>query len=308
MKYIFGPVNSRRFGLSLGIDLSPEIKSCNFDCLYCELEKAKPVSKIKSKNIIPEIIKEIEEYLKNNSYPDVITITANGEPTLFLYLKELIDELKKIKKQSKLLILSNGSTIYKNEIQQILKDLDIVKISLDAADQKTFEKVNRVYPGIKVSDIVSGLKQFRKIFNGELVIEILVVKNVNDSIENIKNIADALKEINPDRVDLGTVDRPPAYRVFPVSDEKLFELGEYLKDFNLNIITRGKDNIEKKVTLSEEEILETLKRRPYTYEDIKAVFDFNTLQKVSLLLKKGKLKEIKVNNNVFLKVVTSWDF
>ena len=300
MKYLFGPVNSRRFGLSLGIDLSPDKKSCNFDCLYCELDKAKPVSAIQKEPDPDDIIAEIKQFLQKNPYPEVITITANGEPTLYSKLDALVEKLQKIKGSSKLLILSNGSTIHKKEIQEVLKNLDIVKISLDAADQKTFQKVNKTLKGINVSDIIRGLKEFRKIFKGTLVIEILVVKNVNDFPENIKNIAQVLKDIQPDRVDLGTVDRPPAYRVFPVSDEELLELGEYLKDFNLNIITRGKDNILSEFQLSEEEILNTFKRRPYTYSDIERVFNEETVSKIKDMISNGKLIEKKVGNISFI--------
>ncbi|WP_297455483.1 radical SAM protein [Persephonella sp.] len=300
MKYLFGPVNSRRFGLSLGIDLSPDKKSCNFDCLYCELDKAKPVSTIQNEPNPDEIVAEVKHFLQKNPYPEVITITANGEPTLYSKLDVLIEKLQKIKGNSQLLILSNGSTIHKKEIQEALKNLDIVKISLDAADQRTFQKVNKTLKGIKVENIIQGLQEFRKIFKGTLVIEILVVKNVNDSPENIKKIAEVLKDIKPDRVDLGTVDRPPAYRVFPVSDEELLKLGECLKDFNLNIITRGKDNILSEFQLSEEEILNTFKRRPYTYSDIEKVFNQETVNKIKDMISNGKLIEKKVGNTFFI--------
>ncbi len=300
MKYLFGPVNSRRFGLSLGIDLSPDKKSCNFDCLYCELDKAKPVSMIQNEPDPEEIISEIKHFLQKNPYPEVITITANGEPTLYSKLDILIKKLQKIKGNSKLLILSNGSTIHKKEIQETLKNLDIVKISLDAADQKTFKKVNKTLKDINIKNIIQGLKEFRKIFKGFLIIEILVVKNINDFPENIKNIAEVLKDIQPDRVDLGTIDRPPAYRVFPVSDEELLKLGEYLKDFNLNIITRGKDNILSEFELSEEEILNTFRRRPYTYSDIEKVFNQETVNKIKDMIANGKLIEKKVGDTSFI--------
>ncbi|WP_293442530.1 radical SAM protein [Persephonella sp.] len=300
MRYIFGPVKSRRFGLSLGIDLSPEQKSCNFDCLYCELKKAKPVSKIKNEPDVGDIIKQIKEYIKNFGYPDVITVTANGEPTLYSDLEKLINRLNEIKGKSKTLILSNGSIINDKEKQEILKKFDMVKISLDAADQKTFRKVNRVLDEIHVEDIIQGLIQFRKIYSGQLIIEILLVRNVNDSIENVQNLSKVLKEIKPDRIDIGTIDRPPAYNVSPLTDQELIYLSGFFEGNNINVVTRGKDRIYENISLSEDEIIQTFKRRPYTYEDIKSVFDKKTLNRIENLIRKGKLREIKSNQTVFI--------
>ncbi|SNZ02238.1 Wyosine [tRNA(Phe)-imidazoG37] synthetase, radical SAM superfamily [Persephonella hydrogeniphila] len=300
MKYIFGPVNSRRFGISLGIDLSPEVKSCNFDCLYCELERAKPVPRMRNEADTKEIIAEVKEYIRKNGYPDVITVTANGEPTLYPKLDALIDRLNYLKGNSKTLILSNGSTIKDKKMQEILSKFDIVKISLDAVDQKTFEKINRVLKGIYVKDIIEGLKEFRKIFKGELIVEILLVRYINDSIDNILKTAEILKDIKPDRVDLGTVDRPPAYRVYPLSDEELFNIARFFDGLNINVISRGKDSIEEKISLSEEQIIKTIKRRPYTYQDIQNIFDDKTVQKVQKLIKEGILKETRTQKEIFI--------
>ncbi len=303
MKYIFGPVKSRRFGLSLGIDLSPEEKSCNFDCLYCELKKGKPVSEIKNEPEVEIIIEQVKEYIKNFGYPDVITVTANGEPTLYSDLEKLINKLNEIKGKSKTLILSNGSTVNNKEKQEILKKFDIVKISLDAADQKTFKKINRVLKGIDVKDIIQGLIQFRKIFSGELIIEILLVRNVNDSMENIKNLSKVLKEIKPDRIDIGTIDRPPAYNVYPLTDEELIRISAFFEGDKVNVVTRGKDNIYKNISLSKDEIIQTFKRRPYTYDDIRSVFDKKTINRIEDLIREGKLRLKKLKETVFVSPV-----
>ena len=299
MKYIFGVVNSRRFGLSLGIDLSPDIKQCNFDCLYCELEKSKPVSSMVNEPVPEDIIREVELYLKKNKYPDVITITANGEPTLYSKLDKLVNLLIDIKGKSKLLILTNGSTIYKKDIQETLLKLDIVKVSLDAVSEDIFKKVDRPIKNVSVRKIIDGLIEFRKNFKGELIIEILVVKNVNDKKENIEQIREVLKQIKPDRVDLGTVDRPPAYRVKPVSDEKLIELGEILKDFNLNILFRRNLDFSNP-NLEEGEILEIIKRRPLSIDDISKLTDEKTKRKILEKVGNGKLKVIKVGNTDYI--------
>ncbi len=300
MKYIFGPVLSRRFGKSIGIDLSPEKKQCNFDCLYCEVGKGNTVSNMTNPPKVEKVIKELSEFLKISGYPDVITITASGEPTLYPYLEELIKEINRIKKQSKTLILSNGSTINRPEIRKALKNLDIVKLSLDAADQTTFRKINKIHKGIHIDEIVKGIKTFREEFDGQIIIEVLLVRGVNDSLENINKLYEIMKEINPDRVDIGTVDRPPAYRVNPLTDNELLNISKQFKNLNVNVITRGKDSVSEKINISEKQIIQTFKKRPYTYQDIHNIFKEETVRKIKEMIKEGKLREIVSNNETFI--------
>lgn len=300
-KYIFGPVLSRRFGLSLGIDLSPEKKSCNFDCLYCELEKARPIDKIENEPLPDDIVKEVHDYLSKNHYPDVITTTANGEPTLYTRLNELIDKLNKIKGSSKTLILSNGSTINNPTVREALKKFDIVKLSLDAADQKTFEKIDRPLKGIKIDDIIKGMISFRKEYKGSLVLEVLVVKHINDKKEVIEKIVEAAKKINPDRIDISTIDRPPAYRVFPVDNQTLYEIAKMFEGLNVNVATRKSGGSVQKVHLDKEDIIKTFKNRAYTESDIETLFDDETKKNILDLLSQNQLKFYTVANLKFIK-------
>ncbi|MEZ0323389.1 MAG: radical SAM protein [Hydrogenothermaceae bacterium] len=300
-RYIFGPVLSRRFGLSLGIDLSPQTKSCNFDCLYCELERADPVSKIENEPPVEDILKEVSDWLSKNGYPEVITVTANGEPTLYPNLYSLIDGLNNIKGKSKTLILSNGSKINDKNVREALKKFDIVKLSLDAADQKSFEKVDRPLKGIRIEEIIEGMVSFRKEYNGILVIEVLVVKNINDKVEFIKKIVDACRRINPDRVDISTVDRPPAYRVKPVDNQTLYNIAHMFEGLNVNVAIRKDGGIVKKIHLDRDDILHTFKNRAYTEQDIDLLFDEETKSFIQNLLSEKTLYKIKVGNTVFIK-------
>lgn len=300
-RYLFGPVLSRRFGLSLGIDLSPDKKSCNFDCLYCELEKAKPVDRIENEPNPDDILSELSDWLSKNSHPDVITITANGEPTLYSRLEELVDGVNLIKGSAKSLILSNGSRINDEDVRKALKKFDIVKLSLDAADQKSFEKVDKPLKGIDVEKIVEGMVSFRRDYPGTLVIEVLVVKNVNDKDEIIQKVAEACRKINPDRVDISTIDRPPAYRVEPVSNQRLYEIAKLFEGLNVNVATRKDGGVVEKVHLSEDDIIHTFKNRAYTENDIDKLFDEDTKSKIYQMLKVGLLKERFVGNVKFLK-------
>ncbi len=297
MKYIFGPVASRRFGMSLGIDLSPDKKRCNFDCIYCELEKAKPVEKYDNPPKVDEIFEEVKESVNLYDF-DVLTITSNGEPTLYPYLDELIDKLNILNK--KVLILSNSSTIDKKEIQNSLKKLDIIKLSLDSVNEKTFKKIDRPHKNISLRNIIKGMKEFRKLYKGELIIEILVVKGINDKTEEFQALNKILAEIKPERVDISTIDRPPAYKVEGVSIERLFELAENIKNQNIFIPTREKINY-KIENLTKEELLNTLKKRPFSESDIQNVLDEHTQKIFNDLIKENELEEIWVGGIKFYK-------
>ncbi|MFY9071047.1 radical SAM protein [Aliarcobacter butzleri] len=268
---IFGPIPSRRFGISLGIDLSPSKKQCNFDCLYCELESAKTIDKMDTFPSVDEIIKAIKESFKNHPKIDVITITCNGEPTLYPKLSELIDEINKIKGETKTLILSNGSTIYKKEIFEVLLKIDIVKLSLDCISEKCFKKLDRQNKSVEIDKIVPSMIEFSQKTKKDFVLEVLFVKDINDKDEEIELLFEAVKQINPKRVDIGTIDRPPAYKVNPVSYKFLEDVANKFEGLNVNIVFK---NRPKQITsYNKEEILSMINRRPLTIEDIENMFD-----------------------------------
>ena len=287
MNYTFGPINSRRFGLSLGIDLSPDSKSCNFDCLYCELDAAKPQDMIVNPPKVEDIISDVKTALLKNPSIEVITITSNGEPTLYGDLNQLVDELNVIKEDKKLLILSNASMMIKDDIHDVLKKIDIVKLSLDCATQKCFKKIDRPIDGIEVIDIIEGIKTFSKEFTKDLIIEILVVKGVNDKELEMVELNRVLQEIHPCRIDLGTIDRPPAYDVQGVSSEVLKDLS--LSFIGLPISIIHKEESKTKIDLSEEDILHTVKRRPQSQSDVDYLFSKSSKQNLMNLLEDKKV-------------------
>lgn len=268
---IFGPIPSRRFGISLGIDLSPSKKQCNFDCLYCELEGAKTVDKMDTFPSVDEIIKAIKESFKNHSKIDVITITCNGEPTLYPKLSKLIDEINKIKGETKTLILSNGSTIYKKEIFEVLLKIDIVKLSLDCISEKCFKKLDRQNKSVEIDKIVPSMIEFSQKTKKDFVLEVLFVKDINDKDEEIELLFNAVKQINPKRVDIGTIDRPPAFKVNPVSYEFLEDVANKFEGLNVNIVFKNRP--KQIISYNKEEILSMINRRPLTIEDIENMFD-----------------------------------
>ncbi|MCG3716028.1 radical SAM protein [Aliarcobacter butzleri] len=268
---IFGPIPSRRFGISLGIDLSPSKKQCNFDCLYCELEGSKTVDKMDTFPSVDEIIKAIKESFKNHPKIDVITITCNGEPTLYPKLSELIDEINKIKGETKTLILSNGSTIYKKEVFEALLKIDIVKLSLDCISEKCFKKLDRQNKSVEIEKIVPSMIEFSQKTKKDFVLEILFVKDINDKDEEIELLFNAVKQINPKRIDIGTIDRPPAYKVNPVSYKFLEDVANKFEGLNVNIVFKNRP--KQIISYNKEEILSMINRRPLTIEDIENMFD-----------------------------------
>lgn len=301
MHIIFGPIHSRRFGRSLGVDLSPEKKQCNFDCLYCELDPAKTIDKYDEVVRVEEIVSALKAALKEHKDIDFITLTANGEPTLYPYLTELIEEINTFKGNTKTLILSNAAKIDDTKVQDALLKLDEVKLSLDCASQKCLKKLDRSHKGIDIEHIKAGMLAFKAKYKGPLIIEILIVKTLNDSKEEIAKLNDYLLKLQPTRIDIGTIDRPPAFDVKPVSYEKLLEIS-HLFDSTLPLYIASRKKAEITAShYSEEEILDTLSKRPLTQEDIEALFDQESQNRVQKLLKKEKIKIVSTNGVEFYK-------
>ena len=303
MNLTFGPIPSRRFGMSLGIDLSASSKQCNFDCLYCELKPAKTINQQTYSSSVKDIVLEVKHSLMKHSSINVITFTANGEPTLYPHLSELIDEINQIKGSAKTLILSNGGNIYDKNIQQTLLKLDIVKLSLDCISDKCFKKLDRVNNKIDCKQIVLGMIEFRKLYDKELITETLFVKDLNDNDSEIELIYDALQQIKPNRVDVGTIDRPPAYDVQAISFEKLEYIANKFGNLPVNITYKNRPKSIQ--SFSEDEIINLLKMRPLTKEDIENTFDENSLKRLEFLVKNdniinknsGGVEFFKFNNN-----------
>ncbi|ECQ5881780.1 radical SAM protein [Campylobacter coli] len=287
MKILFGPINSRRFGRSLGIDLSPSKKQCNFDCVYCELEAQKPQAKQDEIVSVEEIVLEVQNILEKNISFDFLTLTANGEPSLYPHLEELISSLRKIAKDKKLLILSNGTAVLDQDKFNALLKLDVVKFSLDSAISKTFYRIDRALKNIDLEKMIEKMIEFKTQFKGDLVMEILVVKDLNDNEEEFVALNQALAKIAPLRVDLSTIDRPPAYAVKKVSEERLLELSKLITSTPVLLPKRHYEC--EKLNFNEEELLKMLHLRSQSEIDIE-----NKLDKASQVLLDKLIKEEKV--------------
>ncbi len=301
MSIIFGPISSRRFGKSLGVDLSPSKKQCNFDCLYCELDPAKTMAAQVEVLPVEQVAEAVKEGLEEHGDIDVLTITANGEPTLYPHLSELMDAINRIKGDTKTLILSNAAKIDDPDTQEALMKFDEVKLSLDCATQRCLKKLDRSHEGIDVERIKAGMLAFKERYKGALVIEILIVKTINDKPEEIEALNRFLLKLQPARIDIGTIDRPPAFDVKPVDYAELLGISHLFDpSLPLYIASRKKADIEPS-NYTQEEILDTLTKRPLTQEDMEVLMDTESQKRVALLKDAGKIISVSSNGVIFYK-------
>ncbi len=266
-KHIFGPVPSRRFGRSLGIDCNAP-KTCTLDCVFCQLgptahKAVSPQTPVR----VEDLLQEIEQWLKTDGQADVLTFSGSGEPTLHPGLGEIIEGIRSMCSM-KILLLTNGTLLHRPEVRAAAQKADMVKYSLSAWDAASFETINRPHPDITFQSLLSGLQAFRQNFNGEFYQETFVIQDVNDTPEAMEKIAAYSQSIRPDRVQLNTAVRPPAQSwVQPVGPERLQQLALHF-DPPAEIIAEFRSQQQPEVNLKVEHILEMLKRRPCTLEDV----------------------------------------
>lgn len=265
---IFGPINSRRFGRSLGIDLSPMKKQCNFDCLYCELEKKK-AENAQSEHLDIGVIEAAARRAIASYDFDVLTFTANGEPTLYSDIgelhKRLLPYLREVRGGAKTLLLTNGANLLS---EPLLLDFDIIKFSMDAYDEKTFKRINKPYPSIIMERIREDVRRCDEIYKGTLIAEILLVEGVNDSALELERTASFLRSLkNLARLDISSIDRPPAYDVRRCDDAHLGALADLFYGINVTLPKRGRRHDLTLDISSPQDILALLGRRPLSVEE-----------------------------------------
>ncbi len=270
-KYLFGPVPSRRLGLSLGVDIVP-FKVCSLDCLYCQLGRTTNKT-VERKEYVPieAVLAELKDRLNEPLQADFITLSGSGEPTLNSRFGELIDGIKKIT-DIPVAILTNGTLLYRQDVRADCAKADLVVPSLDAGDEETFRKINRPHRDISIEKLVSGLYAFRKEFTGRIWLEVFLVEGLNTDADQIDKINRIIKRVGPDKVQLNTAVRPTAEAdVKRVDDEKLrtiaAKLGEnceVVTDFSLS----SRDERVEEPETKAEDVLSMLKRRPCSLNDI----------------------------------------
>ena len=268
MAQIFGPVPSRRLGFSLGIDTIP-FKTCSLDCIYCQLGRTTNKTVERKEYIKAEkILKELEKVLEKGKRIDYITFSGSGEPTLNSKIGEMIKRIKKLT-SIPVAVLTNGTLLYLPQMQEELSQADIVIPSLDAVSQDIFKKVNRPHPSLNIDRIISGISSFSKEFKGKIWLEIMLVKGINDSLEEMRKTAKITEDINIEKIQLNTVVRPPAEEFAQaLSLEELKGIKAILGE-KCEIIAEFKREQQKAYKKDVEDVILTMvKRRPVTVDDI----------------------------------------
>ena len=303
MKYIFGPVPSRRLGKSLGIDVIPP-KTCTFDCIYCQVGRTTSKS-VTREDFVPiePIINELKEVLKSKK-PDYITISGSGEPTLFSNLGTLIDEIRKTT-DIKIAVITNGSLLYKSEVRKDLLKTDLVLPTLAADSKNTYDKIHRHHDDISFEKHVEGLIKFREEYSGQIWLEIFFMKNVNDSPQQVDMISNIASQVNADKIQLNTCSRPSADKCEIVKETFLEEISSKFKPKAEVIADYPESAGHNKA--DEQEILDYLARRPATIEDLSSALDIASLELLKVLphMVENKLIEsYHWNQKVYYKVAS----
>lgn len=234
MRYVYGPVKSRRLGFSLGLSLAPH-KICDFDCIYCQLGKTKDLARERKEYIkTEEALSELQSWLQNNPQDaknlDYITICGSGEPTLNISIGEVIREIKKIT-ASAVAVITNASLLSDKEVRSSLLDAALIVPSLDTVVPEVFSKINRPHQEMKIEEIIDGLLNLRKEYRGKIWLEVMLVQGVNDDIRQIRKLKEAIDRINPDKIHLNSPVRTTAEPgLLPVDKNKLKKIKEIIGD------------------------------------------------------------------------------
>jgi len=287
LRYVYGPVLSRRLGRSLGVDLVP-FKMCTYDCIYCQLgQTTNKTIERKEYIAIEDILVELERKLASQDAPDYISLAGSGEPTLNSHIGDVIHRIKRMT-DIPVAVLTNGSLLWMDEVQDALMAADLVLPSLDAGDEGLFRRVNRPHKDISFEQMVDGIIAFAGRFPGEIWLEVLLLAGMTSTPAEVEKIAAIAKRAGVTRVQLNTVSRPPAEEfALPVSTDQMYALKNIFHG-KVDIVSEEKKNSCKPATsnirdVRDEDILALLSRRPCTSADVAAGLGIHVTEAVKHL-------------------------
>ncbi len=284
MKRVYGPVPSRRMGISVGVSPIPD-SCCNYSCIYCQLGRTRRLTNERKEFFsVNEIIEEFKMFLSKKPYFDVVTLVGEGEPTLYLKLGELISEIKKLTDKP-VAVITNGALLSDENLRNELMNADIVLPSIDANNEIVYKKINRPHGKIKFEDMFEGLVEFSKNYKGQLWLETMIVKDINDGRESLLKFKSLLDKISYDRLYINTPVRPPAESwVEPVSEEKIREAIEILD--GISISTLCSEGFYSGIEDDYEAILSIIKRHPMNQHEIMGLLNSRNCENPEELLER----------------------
>jgi len=309
-KHLFGPVASRRLGVSLGVDLVP-YKYCPLNCVYCEIQSTTHLE-IERHEFFPpsEILGELDGFLSSNPHLDYITFSGAGEPTLNSSIKQIIRYIKETYPQYKLALLTNGTLLNRDDVLMEILPCDVILPSLDAASNEIYQKVNRPHPSLNIDDLIDGLIKLRKLYNGDIWLEVFIVPNVTDTAQELDRLRSAIAKISPDLVQLNSLDRPGAEEWVRAADpQRLKQIRSYMQEgLSMPVDIIAKIEYQPEMDVLDTDLVDiiksTISRRPSTVEDLAASLGIhiNEISRVMRELnKQGKLKTERKPQGVFYK-------
>jgi wyosine [tRNA(Phe)-imidazoG37] synthetase (radical SAM superfamily) len=303
-RHVFGPVPSRRLGISLGLDIIP-YKTCSLDCLYCECGRTTDLTLERRRFFPPgELLDELRGALAAIPRLDFITFSGSGEPTLNSDLGWFINEIKKFA-AAPLAVLTNGTLLYRPDVRRELLGADVVLPSLDAARVGSFGRINQPRTGLDLEGIIAGMAAFRGEYAGQIWMEVFIVKGINDNADDIAALGAALRRIAPDRVQLNSLDRPPAYPGVEAADFVLLEaIRRQWAGLPVEIIKRARSREEITAFSAnlENSLLNTIRRRPLTLDDLitlTAKSEGELRRYLEILEREKKIKAVIENGRIF---------
>jgi len=294
--------------MSLGVDLVPR-KVCSLDCVYCEVGKTTKLTLNRKEYILyDKIIEELTLYFKDNPDPDYVTFSGSGEPTLNSRIGDVLKFIKQKKPAIPIAVLTNGTLLFDAKVRAEIKDADVVLPSLDAATNSVFHKINRPASELDIDQYIQGLINFRKEFKGKIWLEIFILPEYNLEETELKELEQKIAEINPDSIQLNTLDRPGAVAdLHSATREELEKIKGLWKFKNVEIISSAtqRKNIPSYRSDAETAILETISRRPCTIEDLIKILGIhiNEINKyLAVLEEEKKIETIRQERGVFYQI------
>ncbi len=288
-RYLYGPVPSRRLGFSLGVDLLP-FKTCSFNCLYCQLGKTIIHTARRFSSVdLRRLILELKDFLKKNPRVDCITFSGSGEPTLHVGIGKIIRAVRSVcGKRYRIAVITNSSLLWKKEVRQGLLDADIVVASLDSVDEKLFQRIDHPVSQITLPKIISGLTRFRRVYKGNLWIEVMLLGDLNDTVTHARKLKNVLRKICPDRVHLTVPIRPAKSLIRLPSVRAITQIQKILMPAEIIRFPRHTRKLRRKFSMAGLQAF--LQRRPATFSDLQTIFSVSSAylqQKLEDLCRKG---------------------